>query len=225
MTSVLILQCFLFADGGVTALGANLFNMALVAPVVGYAAYRLASLALGDTLRARLAGTAFGAWCSTLAAAAACAGQLALSGTVPWRTAFPAMTGIHILIAVGEALITTLVVAAVARARPDLLERGSSAARGGYGPLAAQGAVVALGLAVFIAPFASEWPDGLERAAATLGLGSRAPGVSALRAPLPDYTVPGVPSAAVSTMLAAAIGTAVAFALAYLLARALTPRR
>jgi cobalt/nickel transport system permease protein len=225
MTSVLILQCFLFADGGVTALGANLFNMALVAPVVGYAAYRLASRALGDTLRARLAGTAFGAWCSTVAAAIACAGQLALSGTVPWRTAFPAMTGIHVPIAVGEALITTLVVAAVARARPDLLERGASAERGGLAPLVGYGALVALGLAVFVAPFASPLPDGLERVAAALGFQFRAAGSPAVTTPLPDYAVPGVSSGALSTMLAGAIGTAVAFALAYLLARALTPRR
>jgi cobalt/nickel transport system permease protein len=226
MTSVLILQCFLFADGGVTALGANVFNMALVAPVVGYAAYRLTSRALGDTLRARLAGTAFGAWCSTVAAAVACAGQLALSGTVPWRTAFPAMTGIHMVIAVGEALITTLVVAAVARARPDLLERGASTAgRGGLAPLVGYGALVALGLAVFVAPFTSSWPDGLERVAAALGFESRAAGSRPMSAPFPDYAVPGVSSGALSTMLAGAIGTAIAFALAYLLARALTPRR
>jgi cobalt/nickel transport system permease protein len=224
MTAVLVLQCLLFADGGVTALGANLFNMALLAPLAGYGICRLTSRALGDTLRARLAGTAFGAWCSTLAAAVACAGQLALSGTAPWRTVFPAMAGVHAVIAVGEAVITTLVVAAVARARPDLLERGASdEARGGLLPLAGQGIIVAAGLVLFVAPFASPLPDGLERVAAALGFERRAAEAAAVSAPLADYALPGMPAGALSTAAAGLAGAAAAFALAYLLARVLTP--
>ncbi len=64
---------------------------------------------------------AFAAWCATVLAAICCAGQLAWSGTIPWSVAFPAMTTVHMLIGVGEGLISALVFLAVYRARPDLI--------------------------------------------------------------------------------------------------------
>jgi cobalt/nickel transport system permease protein len=226
MSAVLILQCLMFADGGVTALGANLFNMALVAPLVGYSVYRVLWRVVGEGLRGRLFSTAFAAWCSTVAAAVSCAGQLALSGTVPLRVALPAMGGIHLLIGLGEALITTLVVAAVARARPELLlGPAGPRPRPRYGELAGWGVLVALGLAFFVAPFASGWPDGLERVAATLGFEHRAAAGAMHGAPLPDYRFPGLSSTARSTGLAGVAGTLIAFGLAWLLATSLTPHR
>jgi cobalt/nickel transport system permease protein len=226
MSAVLILQCLMFADGGVTALGANVFNMALVAPAVGYGSYALLLRVVGKGLRGRLFATAFAAWCSTVAAAISCAGQLALSGTVALRVGLPAMAGIHMLIGLGEALITTLVVAAVARARPELLLDPKAPQRPPrYGELAAQGMLVALGLAVFLAPFASGWPDGLERVAARLGFEHRTAATPALTAPLPDYHFPGAGSGARSTIIAGVVGTLVAFGLAWLLATLLTPAR
>jgi len=224
MTAVLLLQCLMFADGGVTALGANLFNMAIVAPGVGYAIYALVRRLAGGNLRARLLGTAFAAWCSTMAAAIACAGELALSGTVAAGVALPAMAGVHALIGIGEALISTLVVAGVAQLRPELLAGAEEAAgHGRHGPAVVYGLLISLGLAVFVAPFASPWPDGLEKVAARLGFEHRA-AAPALASPLPDYTLPGIKSVALSTILAGCIGTGIAFGLAYLLARALTPR-
>jgi cobalt/nickel transport system permease protein len=223
MSAVLILQCLMFADGGLTALGANLFNMALVAPTVGFGVYRLLRRVVGEGLRGRLFATAFAAWCSTVAAAISCAGQLALSGTVPLGVALPAMGGIHMLIGLGEALITTLVVAAVARARPELLlEPAGPRLQRSYGELAARGVLIALGLAFFVAPFASSWPDGLERVAATLGFEHHAVATPAFTAPLPDYRFPGGGSVARSTVIAGAVGTLVAFGLAWLLATLLT---
>jgi cobalt/nickel transport system permease protein len=225
MTAVLVVQCFLFADGGVTALGANIFNMAVVGGGVGYAFYALVRRLAGDSLRSRLLATAFAAWCSTVAAAVMCAGQLAFSGTVRWDVAFPAMAGIHMLIAIGEAVITTLVVAAVARARPELLAPDRPAAvPAGYAELTAYGLLVTLGLVIFVAPFASGWPDGLEKVASALGFAPRVASAPVVAAPLSDYTIPGVRSAVASTVMAGAIGTLVVFGLAYVLARALTPR-
>jgi cobalt/nickel transport system permease protein len=225
MSAVLILQCLMFADGGVTALGANVFNMALVATAVGYGIYRLAWRMAGGGLRARLFATAFAAWCSTVAAAVACAGQLALSGTVAWRAALPAMAGIHMVIGVGEALITTLVVAAVAGVRPELLAEGTAPpSRARYALLAGQGLLVALGLAVFVAPFASGWPDGLEKVAGALGFQHRAATGPALPSPLADYGVRGLGRGALPTIVAGSLGTLVAFGLAWLLAFLLTPR-
>ncbi len=225
MTTVLILQSFMFADGGVTALGANIFNMAIVAPIFGYALYRLISRLMGNDLRARLTGTAFAAWGSTVAAAICCAGQLALSHTVPWRVVFPAMAGIHMLIGIGEAVITTLVVAVIARARPDLfLEGEGSFNQFGYREFIGYGILASIGLAIFVAPFACGWPDGLEMVAHRLGFEQKAAEAPVLLSPLPDYTVPGLGSAMVSTIIAGVIGTAVAFLLAYLFARFLTPK-
>lgn len=224
MTAVLILQCLMFADGGVTALGANLFNMAIVAPGVGYAIYATVARLAGGSLRARLLGTAFAAWCSTIAASIACAGQLALSGAVAWGVALPAMAGIHALIGIGEALISTLVVAGVAQLRPELLAGTEATSRRvRYGASVAYGLLISLGLAIFVAPFASGWPDGLEKVASRLGFEHRA-AASPFASPLPDYTLPGVKSVALSTILSGCIGTGIAFGLAYLLARALTPR-
>jgi len=224
LSSVLILQCLLFADGGLTALGANLFSMALVAPVVGYGVYSLVRRAGGGSLRGRLLAAAFAAWCSVVAAAVACAGELAASGTVAWGVALPAMAGVHMLVGLGEAAITALVVAAVAGVRPELV-RDADAARGPrYGALAAYGLLISVGLVLFVAPFASGLPDGLESFLAALGFEARAAAPPLLSSPLPGYTVPGLGRAVPATLLAGAIGTVVAFGLAYLLARLLTPR-
>ena len=103
LTAVLVVQCFVFADGGVLALGANIFNMGVVGALVGYALYRAVHRQLGGGLRGAVAAAAFASWVSTVLAAVCCAGELAVAGTVPWRVAFPAMAGVHMLIGVGEA--------------------------------------------------------------------------------------------------------------------------
>ena len=224
MSAVLILQCFMFADGGLTALGANVFNMAIVGVGVGYGVYLLIRRFTGKSLRGSLVAVFLASWCSTVAASIACAGELAASGTVAWGMAFPAMAGIHMLIGIGEALITTLVVATVVKLRPELLlERSASDLSPGYVELIAYGALVAFGLAIFVSPFACGWPDGLEKVAGSLGFELRAAGKPILSSPLSDYTFPGIGPAGLSTVVAGVIGTAAAFALAYVWARVLTP--
>jgi cobalt/nickel transport system permease protein len=223
MAAVLIVQCFLFSDGGVLALGANIFNMALVASVGGYGVYRAVRF-WASRHRGLILASAFGAWCSTVLASISCAGQLALAGTVAWSAVFPAMVNVHLMIGVGEGLITGLIVIAIARARPELMEEGARwTFSQGYGQVIGLGLVLALGLTLFVAPFASPWPDGLERVAAALGFSDKAsqPLVSA---PLPDYQWPGIKSAVGATAWAGAIGTVAAFGLAWLLARLLVPK-
>lgn len=226
MTSVLVLQCFLFQDGGLTALGANVFNMAVVATAVGGLVYAGVRRLAGPSLRVRLLATAFAAWCSTVAAAVACAGELATSGTVAWHVALVAMGGVHMLIGIGEAVITTLVVAAIARLRPELLDAptATGAPAGRVGGLVLTGVLVSVGLAAFVAPFACGWPDGLERVAQSLGLERRAAEQPVLPAPLPDYTVPAVASEGLSASIAGVVGTVVAFLGAWCLAYVLTRR-
>jgi cobalt/nickel transport system permease protein len=224
MSAVLIVQCFMFADGGVTALGANIFNMGLVAGIGGWAIYRGLSRLIPGAF-GRIFGVAFAAWASTVLAAVACAGELAASSTVKWNTVYPAMAGIHMVIGVGEAVISALVYAAVTRARPDLLESGQTtgeSAGTAYGSVSLAGLCISIGLVVFVGPFASEQPDGLERTAQDLQVaGLDSPVVPA---PLPEYHVPGVGSPAMATAVAGTIGTLVMFVVALGLARFLTAR-
>jgi len=224
MSCVLILQCLMFADGGLTALGANIFNMAIIAPLTAYGIYRLIVRFFGESLRSKMIGVAFSAWCSTVIAAISCAGQLAMSGTVRWSLVFPAMAGIHMIIGAGEALITTLVIAAVVRSRPDIMDDAAHAGgKPGFRELVIYGLFVSAGLAVFVAPFASPWPDGLEKVAGFLGFESLAYGNPAFPGPLADYKVPGLKLDGFSTALAGLAGTVAAFILSIVLARSLTP--
>ncbi|MGB9804598.1 energy-coupling factor ABC transporter permease [Desulfofundulus sp.] len=114
MTAVLVIQMLFFYDGGLTALGANVLNMAVIAPWVAYGTYRLvAGLLRGNASRA--VAVSLASWVSVMAAALACSLELALSGTVPLRIVLPVMMGWHALIGIGEALITTAAVAFVFR--------------------------------------------------------------------------------------------------------------
>ena len=221
LTTVLLVQCFLFADGGVTALGANIFNMGLVNVFVGYAIYRgVRRLVTGQ--RGLVLAAAFASWCATVLAAICCAGEIAWSGKVPWRLVFPAMTGVHMLIGIGEGAITALVLLAIVRVRPELVERKTDvpqpAATIGYGLL------VALGLALFVSPFACEWPDGLEKIAAKLGFEHQAVTTSLLAAPFPDYKLAWLGESGWVTAVIGAVGTLVAFTLAWMLARTLVAK-
>jgi cobalt/nickel transport system permease protein len=222
VTCVLIVQCLMFADGGLTALGANVFNMAIVSVCAGYLVFHLVKVLIPmEERRSTVFAAAFAAWFGTVLASIACAGELALSKTAPWGLAFPAMANVHMLIGVGEGLATGLIVMAVLRTRPELVageREESSGVRFGF---AAYGFLVALGLAVFVAPFACRWPDGLEKVTRLLGFDSRAS--ESISAPLADYRLPFIGSTTFATAVAGAIGTVLAFIAAYALARALVP--
>ncbi|HAM35127.1 MAG TPA: hypothetical protein DEB40_00285 [Elusimicrobia bacterium] len=209
LSAVLIVQCLLFADGGVSALGANIFNMALVAPVAGYGIYAAVRRTL-DGARGRIAAVAFASWCSTVLAALCCAGELAWSGTVSWKAGLLAMAGVHMIIGLGEALITALVIAAVDKSGFPESAAAKTGSSGRYGETLAFGFLIALGLALFVSPFACPWPDGLEKVAARLGFESQA-----AAQPVLSYQIPAM----------AAAGTITAFALSWLLARLLAPAR
>jgi cobalt/nickel transport system permease protein len=120
MSLVLIVQCLLFADGGITALGTNIVNMAVVGLGLGYGVTRLLLLVLPRSPRGGSIAVALGSWCSVMAAAAACSLELAASGK-PLGVILPPMLGIHALIGTGEAFITVSALALVTSARPDLM--------------------------------------------------------------------------------------------------------
>jgi len=224
VTTVLIVQCFLFGDGGVTALGANIFNMAILNSVGGYFIYRAVSRGLGG-IRGRVTALAFAGWSAAVIASIACAGELAYSGTMTWSAGFPAMAGTHMLIGIGEGLISALVFLAIHRTRPEMITKNGSASQPKSGvALVGYGLLLTLGVAVFLAPFACPWPDGLERVAAKLGFEHKAaaPLVHALA---PDYQIPGMTWAVGATAIAGAVGCLVVFTLAFLLGRMLVPAK
>lgn len=122
MAVVFIVQGSLFQDGGLTVLGANVFNMGLIGTFGGYYLYRTIRFALGrNSLRGTLIGVAIAAWVSVVVASIVCAIELALSGTVPLPIALAAMASWHILIGIGEAIISVTTISFIWRSRPDLL--------------------------------------------------------------------------------------------------------
>jgi cobalt/nickel transport system permease protein len=118
---VLILQAFVFADGGITALGANVLNMGVVGGLGAGLVVAAGRRVLPRTRTAFLGLVGIAAWSAVMAGAAATALELAASGTVPLGTVMPAMLGVHALIGVGEAVITVAAVSAVLASRPDLV--------------------------------------------------------------------------------------------------------
>ncbi|MGY1713630.1 energy-coupling factor ABC transporter permease [Geodermatophilus sp. SYSU D01106] len=123
MTVVLLVQAVLFADGGLTALGTNVTLMGLVAVAAGYGVFRLLVRLLPRTRSGVLGAAGAGAFLSVPAAALAFVGLFAAGGVadVPLGTVLAAMGGIHLLIGIGEAVITVAVLTAVLSVRPDLV--------------------------------------------------------------------------------------------------------
>jgi len=207
MTTVVAVQALLFQDGGLLVMGANITNMAVIATLVGYGVYRGVRLLAGGRRWGLLVGGFAAAWFSVVVAAVACAIELGFSGTSPIGVALPAMAGVHMLIGVGEGLITLGALALVSVVRPDLLEMGRVGAAGGL-RWALVGLAVALVLTL-LSPLASPYPDGLERVAENLGFIQAAQG--APYEVIPDYTFPGISNEALATIIAGVVGTLIVF--------------
>lgn len=121
MAVVFIVQGVVFQDGGLTVLGANIFNMGLIGTFGGYYLYRTIRFAIGrDKLQGMAIAAAVAAWTSVVFAAVVCAIELALSGTVTLTVALTAMASWHVVIGIGEALITVAALSFIWRTRPDL---------------------------------------------------------------------------------------------------------
>ena len=222
MTVVLVVQCLLFYDGGLTALGANALNMAVVGPLAGYAVYALVrQFARGPS--GIVVGAVVAAWVSVELSAALCAVELWSSGKYPLSFVLPAMLLVHSIIGVGESLITGVVVAFLLRVRPDMIYNAPSSCGSElrWRHVAVAGLSVALIVAFFLSPLASAAPDGLEHVTGPL---AGAEVASALPTPMPDYLVPGLGNIWLATSLAGVLGSLVVFALAWILARGLRRR-
>jgi cobalt/nickel transport system permease protein len=121
MAVVLAVQAFAFADGGISALGANVLNMGVLGALLAGLLVAAAMKVLPHTRIAFLAVVGVVSWVAVMAGAAATSAELALSDTIPLATSLPAMLGVHALIGIGEAVITVAAVSAVLVSRPDLV--------------------------------------------------------------------------------------------------------
>ncbi|MEU7970161.1 energy-coupling factor ABC transporter permease [Streptomyces sp. NPDC049097] len=236
---VLLMQGILFADGGLTALGVNITDMAIVTTVVAYAVFRALVKILPRTRRSVTVASFVAALLSVPAAAVAFTLIYAVGGTtdVSIGKVATAMIGVHVLIGLGEAVITALTVGAVIAVRPDLVY-GARGLRqrlklrvGGElvdapatGPAPVPGAarshrrlwitglVASLVLAGFVSFYASASPDGLEKVAADHGIDGTARQHASAGSPLADYGVKDVDDARLSGGLAGVIGVGVTVA-------------
>ena len=122
ITTILIIQCLLFGDGGIVALGLNILNMAIIGVLVAWFVFTRMP-AREERVRIFAAS-----WASVFFGSFACAVQLALShsltggefGVDAW-IAFPFMLGYHAVIGIGEGIITTGVVSYLSVVSPDML--------------------------------------------------------------------------------------------------------
>lgn len=231
---VLLMQGILFADGGLTALGVNITDMAVVTTVVAYAVFRGLVKVLPRRRSSITAASFVAAVLSVPAAAVAFTLIYAVGGTtdVSIGKVATAMIGVHVLIGIGEAAITALTVGAVVAVRPDLVY-GARGLRqklrlrvGGQlvdvpdaekAPVAARshrkvwiaGLVTSLVLAGFVSFYASANPDGLEKVAADKGIDAKTEEHATADSPLADYGVKDVENARLSGGLAGVIGVGV----------------
>lgn len=225
--AVLIVQCLMFGDGGVTALGANFVNMGLIGALGGYMIYAPIRRAIpGRT--GILLGSMIAAWLSVILASGAFAVELTLGGRGSFFTVLGWMTLVHAAIGLGEALITGIVVRFVLLTRPDLIydseEAPASATR--WGQVVFAGLAVSLTVAVFLAPFASSWDDGLEHVGGKLGfLKEDMPAVLAGLIPDYEWKILGPDRLGVATAAAGVVGTLAVFCVGLLLARAFVRKK
>ena len=187
---ILMVQSLVFGDGGITALGLNILNMAVIGSGVSWAVLRVF-----PEKNQRIA-VPLAAWASVFCAAMACGMELALSYSlapgqygIAGSVAIPTMLASHALIGIGEAVITGGVVIYLAKVAPGLLrmrlgngnghEKKSADDRPAGLPLTAKSyAKAALGVVIIFAIglvgffiFSASYPDGLERIIEGQGLG------------------------------------------------------
>lgn len=251
MSTVLIVQALLFADGGLTALGTNVTLMAVVAVAVGFAVTRGLLAVLPRRPGSVVPAAAVGAFLSVPAAALAFTGLYAVGGTVPipLATLTTAMVGWHLVIGLGEAVITAAVLSAVVATRPDLVHsarrfvprpallgadgRLLAPEDDGAGPLPpaspgrrplATALLSALAIGGVVSLAASAHPDGLEFVAASLGFDGAAQDSAVAGSPLADYGVAGL-DGALSAGASGVIGVLLTVAVGVALARIARRRR
>ena len=233
---VVVVQALLFADGGLTALGYNVLNMAIVPAFGGWALYKLFRTVLPANASGVVVGTGLAAAASVVLSSMAFSIEwlFGASAPVPFDTVFTAMVGVHSLIGIGEGVLSALMVSAVLATRPDLvvgahdLDIDAVADRRPVGARAfvLGGLLVAVFFAAVVSQFAVDDPDGLERVAIDEGFERSAEEHAIADSIFADYATAGIDNETVSLAVAGIAGVALTLLVGFgLLAAARRPGR
>ncbi len=198
MTAILALQALVFQDGGILALGANVFNMAVVGVFAAYLPY----YALEK--KSRRAGIFLGAMLSVYSGALLALVQLKVSGVPMPQPVVTLALGVFTATALIEGIITVAVISAIERLSPKFVHHRAGAAPSAAAALAAMAVV----LATVGVLFASAWPDGLETVAERVGIAQSARNL--FTTPLADYEASFFDASWLRKIAAGAIGVALA---------------
>ncbi len=121
---ILVIQS-LFGDGGITALGPNAFNMGIIGGIVGfYIVVLLVRLFNKTSLKKELKvtiATAIGSYIAIVLASFICGIEIGIGGAIPMEIAIPAMVFWHLIIGIGEAIISALIVFYIYKTKPDFI--------------------------------------------------------------------------------------------------------
>lgn len=246
----LVIQALLFGDGGILALGANCFNMAVVLPYVSYAMYRTLAGKSGLTSSRRIIGAAVGGWLGLNLAAFFTGVEFGIQpflfhtadGTplyapYPLSVSIPAMLIPHMLVAsVIEGVVTALVVAYLQRAnqpvlqiaeKPELIVEAGKPGRLRFLWVALAILIVATPLGL-LAP-GTAWGEWSSRELISRGLSGVPQGIAQLEnlwgAPLAGYDVPALGNASMGYVLSAIVGIVLVAVMAWLFTALVTTRR
>jgi len=207
LSVVVIIQSLLFADGGLSALGVNVFNMAIVTSATSWFIVKYWIKFIGKNKTSIVSVSVLAGILSVVFSSIAFTIQYAIGGTIsiPVGTVLLAMVTTHFIIGFGEGVITALIITLLIRVRPDLIyayERSdeNTTKVSFYGLF-----IILILLLSLITPFASSSPDGLESVAEEFGF-TETDGIVLL---LDDYGISAVNNDFISTVLSALLGVTV----------------
>ncbi len=225
VTVVVVVQALLFADGGLTALGYNTLNMAIVPAFGGWALYKLFRRILPANSAGVIGATGLAAGCSVVLSAMAFSLEwlFGASAPIPFDTVFGAMVGVHVLIGIGEGILSALVVGAVLATRPDLVtgaqdlsfEQLADRPRVGARAFVIGGVLTAVFFAVVVSQFAVDNPDGLERVAEDKGFIDSGRDHALDSSVFADYATRGIDNETLSLAVAGLAGVAITLLVGY----------
>lgn len=226
VTVVVAVQALLFADGGLTALGYNVVNMAVVTAFGGWAVFHLLRRLVPSNATGVVVAAGLAAAISVVLSSIAFSIEWLFGATteVSFAEVFGAMVGVHALIGIGEGLITGLAVSAVLAARPDLVAAArdlthaelGERSRVGAAPFVVASLVAIAIVAAIVSQFAFDDPDGLERVADDKGLVTPPAKVHSFADTwFADYATRGIANARLSLAVAGLCGAAITLLVGY----------
>ena len=207
LSVVVIIQSLLFADGGLSALGVNVLNMAIVTSATSWFIVKYWIKFIGKNKTSIVTVSVLAGILSVVFSSIAFTIQYAIGGTIsiPVGTVLIAMVTTHLIIGLGEGIITALIITLLMRVRPDLIyayDRSdeNTTKVSFYGLF-----IILILLLSLITPFASSSPDGLESVAEEFGF-TQTEGIVLL---LDDYGINAINNNFLSTILSAILGVTV----------------